>query len=462
MSTRTPSKKIVSIDGLWGKTANGFEFPLIGLTRQELIGAAKVKFPDVKGNRWLTCSKETILNAILSEEVPEGLAEGPPPALAGPATEKQLSFIRRLGGLPPVGINKADASDLIDALVAAPQASTNLAITAAVPAAPPTSAQEALVQLSGTDTPEATFTALVQHLAAQVSAPVDLAAVKAEAIDAGRQAIAELSADLEAKIAGLAPHVTRVEIAGREPIELEGRQHASFPDVLRILGAGLHVYLVGPPGTGKSTLAHQAANALGIPFGTISLDPTLPPSRLFGYQDATGNYVRTLFRDIYEGGGVFLFDEIDNGHPGILASINQALSNGHCSFPDGLVEKHKDCRIVASANTHGTGPTRAFVGRNQLDAATLDRFCEVEVAIDLELEEALTLAECPGERGQLWLERVRAYRRKAEEAGLQLIFSPRAAIEGARLLTAGFTTARAIQLRLEKGLPEDVLRKVRP
>lgn len=435
---------------------------LTALSRSELIQAAKVWFPDCKGNLWLSVPNVRIREVIQAGVVPADIADAPPPGLTGPITPKQVAFLSRLGAPRPFPPTKAAASTLIDSLVGKDEDNVvielepegELVKTAAAPVI---------------GSVEDTLTAAIAAIAGQVVGQVDLEAVRQEAIRAAERAVEALDlpgalqtakGELEALLASLRPQVTAVTIGDRETVEVPGRQHAVFPTVLRLLGAGLHVYLVGPPGTGKSTIAAHAAKALALPYGSISLDPTLPPSRLFGYQDAAGNYVSTVFRQVYEHGGVFLFDEIDNGHPGILASINQALSNGHCAFPDGMVERHKDCRIVAGANTHGTGATRQFVGRNQLDAATLDRFCEVYVNIDADLEEALTLAESP-EHGATWLETVRRYRRNAERHGLLVIFSPRASIEGARLLAAGFTVEEAKAIRLEKGLAADVLSKVR-
>ena len=53
----------------------------------------------------------------------------------------------------------------------------------------------------------------------------------------------------------------------------------------------------------------HVAKALGRTFYfTGAVDNVF---KLNGYMDANGNYVRTSFREAYEWGGVFLFDEID-------------------------------------------------------------------------------------------------------------------------------------------------------
>lgn len=50
------------------------------------------------------------------------------------------------------------------------------------------------------------------------------------------------------------------------------------------------------------------------------------------------------------------------------------MANNVCAFPDKMVKKHKDFIVCASGNTYGTGADRKYVGRLEIDAATLDRF----------------------------------------------------------------------------------------
>lgn len=258
-----------------------------------------------------------------------------------------------------------------------------------------------------------------------------------------------------------APNVIQVHLPDRAPRELPGRQHAAFPRVLALANLRLHVFLVGPPGTGKTTLASQVADALDLNYGAISCYPTMPASQLWGFRNATGDYVRTEWRERYEHGGVFLFDEIDNGHPGILAALNQALANGECAFPDGMVKRHPDLVIIAGGNTYGTGATRQFVGRTAMDAATRDRFVTVTVDIDESLESELAHAE-HADRVQvdLWLTRVRRYRHNIDTHGLQVVASPRASISGARMLSAGISADDAAEMLILGSLTDDQRAKV--
>ncbi|RSN45371.1 AAA family ATPase, partial [Actinomadura sp. WAC 06369] len=251
------------------------------------------------------------------------------------------------------------------------------------------------------------------------------------------------------------PPVVEVRVgAAAEAVRVGGHTHAVFPDLVLALGAGCHVLLVGPAGTGKSMMAQQAAEAFGQEFHALSLGPTTPMSKIFGYYDAHGNYHGTPFRRAFEHGGLMLLDELDSGHPGLLAELNQALSIRSCAFADGMVRAHPDFRLVATANTYGTGGDRRYVGRQALDAATLDRFAVVDVPVDEELEERVALAHAPDRtddaRGVL--AEVRRLRAAAEEKRLPVMFSPRACIDAARLLQAGASVEQAMRWRVVRGM----------
>ena len=64
---------------------------------------------------------------------------------------------------------------------------------------------------------------------------------------------------------------TRVEVVRGDgsSVKVEG-QHKAFPAVVRALGAGVHVFMVGPAGSGKTTLAEKAAESLGKSFRAMS------------------------------------------------------------------------------------------------------------------------------------------------------------------------------------------------
>ena len=165
--------------------------------------------------------------------------------------------------------------------------------------------------------------------------------------------------------------------------------HQKFTDVLKDVKSGIPVMLVGPAGSGKSTLLNQVAKELNLQFYPMSVNGQTSEYQIIGYNDANGNYVRTAFRDAYEKGGLFSFEEIDAGNPNVLTVINNALSQDFYLFPDKVVQEHKDFRLCASANTYGYGATRQYIGRNPLDAATRDRFAMIAVDYDEDLEKQI-------------------------------------------------------------------------
>lgn len=277
---------------------------------------------------------------------------------------------------------------------------------------------------------------------------------KAEQRKVAKEIGASVETAVDRKLAEFTPNVVEVVLPNKQRVRLDVDTHKVLPDILVALHARCHVLLVGPAGTGKSMLAMHAAKALKVPFQALSLGPTTPMSKVFGYYDANGNYHGTPFRRAFEHGGVMLLDELDNGHPGLLAELNQALALGTCAFADTMVEAHQDFRLVATGNTYGTGANRQYVGRQALDAATLDRFVMIDIPIDEKLEERLAIRHAPSHKdaARKLVKRIRDLRRLAETKNLPVILSPRACIDGAKLLEAGATIEQVLAWRITRGL----------
>lgn len=272
---------------------------------------------------------------------------------------------------------------------------------------------------------------------------------------------AEVKAIVDEAVKDLTPHINEIHLPDGEIKDLPGRQHHNFDLLLKCLSKRLNMYLVGPPGTGKSYATEQAAKALGLRYASLSLGPQTPESRLWGYYDANGNYVRTPFRDAYEFGWVFCLDEMDNGHPGIIASMNQAIAGSGCTFPDGFIDKHETFVIVGTANTFGTGPTAEFVGRNILDPATLDRFSTLEWGIDKRVELDMIAAHLDDKAEvQRWHKVLTGIRKNAEKFRIKVVCSPRAAGDGAALLSIGLDTRTALDMRVFRGLSPEQTNKL--
>lgn len=238
-----------------------------------------------------------------------------------------------------------------------------------------------------------------------------------------------------------------------------GRQHFVFPDLLALCCAAiedasepLNVWLYGPAGTGKTTAAKNIATALSKAYDRTfdfrALSKLSTEYQVLGYQDASGKYISTHFRDVYENGGVIILDEIDSWSPNAMTALNGALANGYCAFPDKMVTRHPDCIIIAGANTVGSGGTIEYVGRLKQDAASLDRFEMLEWPIDEALEAALT-------DNSEWLARVRHVRAMVAAKGIKdVMITPRAAIKGAARIRAGISFEMAEKLFLRRGMTQ--------
>lgn len=271
--------------------------------------------------------------------------------------------------------------------------------------------------------------------------------------------VGALTGTIDAKIRELedSRQPVRVELfdkATGQTRELPDAVHQVFPTVLKAVQSKVNTWLTGPAGTGKTKIAHQCAEAMGVNFASVSLTVTMPVSELVGYRDAMGVYQDTAFRRIYEHGGVFLFDECDNGNANTLGKVNEAIANGSMEFPDKRVDRHPDCYIIAAANTFGTGADRQYVGRMQLDAAFLDRFqAKIVVDVDKALETQIAKAHCQDfPLVSEWIGQVRQWRTRADELGMKVVISPRASIEGAKLLAAGFTVEEVGRMTVLNGL----------
>ena len=178
----------------------------------------------------------------------------------------------------------------------------------------------------------------------------------------------------------------------------------------------------------------MVAEALDLPYQEISLGPATSQWDLFGFPSPNGDYVEpaTSIRKVYEFGGVLMLDECDNANASVLTAMNSALANGHATFPDARVARHPDFVCIAGANTFGRGADRMYVGRTQIDAATLDRFKLLPFDYDEEAE-----LDWAGHDQRDWVRVVQKVRHAAEERQLRGIVSPRASINGADELRDG-------------------------
>lgn len=291
----------------------------------------------------------------------------------------------------------------------------------------------------------------------------------------------------------LLPRRVETIVPGTGEVRDVGVQHCYFEAIRRIAQQRLNLWLVGPAGGGKTTVAAAVAKSLGLPHYALSVCGLTSKADLIGYKNVSdGAYVRTDLREAYENGGVFLLDEVDAGNANVMVIMNALLANGHCPFPDGMVTKHPDFIMLAGANTVGLGADRQYVGRNPLDKATVDRFVMLDLPYDPAVE-AVMAGVCPtafaeadrpdpiefvqvndksDEENDARLKRAAEDRcadycrkliriRKAiSDLKVRHIVSPRATKAGCELIRLGFPVSKVFEMAVWKGLDADTVNKV--
>lgn len=283
---------------------------------------------------------------------------------------------------------------------------------------------------------------------------VDEEGVRAIAEEAAEEKVASIMATMDKRIEDAVATATRrieVKIVGKPEVKIDCA-HKSFDKVLNFAAQRKALMMVGPAGSGKTTLAEQVANALGVDF--FMAGKTNDEVKITGYMDATGNYRDTAFRRAYENGGLFLFDEVDGWSADALIAVNAPLAGQWGDFPDGMVRRHPDFIPIAAGNTFGRGADRQYVGREQLDAATLDRFAVIEIDYDEELERRIA---CDRD-WTLYVQQVRAAVAKEK---VRHIVSPRASIDGGVMIKAGMPRAEVEEAYIWKGMEEVVRNRIK-
>lgn len=274
----------------------------------------------------------------------------------------------------------------------------------------------------------------------------------AAATENARAALSDIVEEARAIVNG-APRVLRIDIKGRTRELPAAPRHHSF-DVLLTMTVcgrekgGLPVMLVGPAGGGKTTSAEHVAQALGLPF--YSNGALTGAHELTGYKDGAGHYHTTPFRQAFEHGGLYLMDETDRSDAAAPVTLNSAIANGFMGFPDRAepVRAHPDFVPMIAANTYGRGADRIYVGANQLDGSTTDRFVTLDWDYDETLERTLTGDDA-------WVSYVQAARKAAFDLKVRHIISPRASMGGAALRRAGLAFDLVANSALWKGLDAD-------
>lgn len=163
----------------------------------------------------------------------------------------------------------------------------------------------------------------------------------------------------------------------------------NFENILHLVAAHEHVYLYGPAGSGKNTIAEQIAEALGVEF--YYQNTLVTKFDISGYKNAQGEYEETPFYKAWKNGGLFFADELDNSTAEAIIALNAALANGYYTFPNSgeKVAKNPNFYCIAAGNTNGQGATEEYCGRYQMDESSRDRFAFIEIDYNKKVEESI-------------------------------------------------------------------------
>jgi cobaltochelatase CobS len=248
-------------------------------------------------------------------------------------------------------------------------------------------------------------------------------------------------------------NITLTTPKGEIKLDDKETRHYLFKEVLETVNLAIPAALIGPAGSGKSTLCQQIAKALDKVF--YLQNGVTGTHELTGFVDAHGKYQTTPFREAFSKGGLLLIDEVDTSEASALKWLNTGLANDYAVFPDSgnPVKRHNDFRIVIAANTFGTGADRMYVGSNQLDASTLDRF----VFFNFEYDERLEVLASGNAK---WVGRVQKLRHAAFHEKARIVISPRASIFGAKLLSIGWKQDVVERRVIWKGIDNDLKERI--
>jgi hypothetical protein len=151
--------------------------------------------------------------------------------------------------------------------------------------------------------------------------------------------------------------------------------------IIKRVKAGIkNLWLHGEAGTGKTTLCRIAGDFMTLPVTIISCSVGTSASTFVGYQFP--NPRPSVFSNAFGMAGIIVIDEFTMLDPAVASVLNSALANGEITSSMGQVVRHKDCIIIATANTTGDGADRKYIANNQLDGATNDRFKGGRIFVD--------------------------------------------------------------------------------
>ena len=248
----------------------------------------------------------------------------------------------------------------------------------------------------------------------------------------------------------------KVEVVSAKATKRIDKAHKNFADAVALVGLGKNLALIGEAGSGKSFGAIQMAQALDLDYSVVSCHGKMQSFDLVGAMSpTTGQYISTALRDAYENGKVLILDEFDRSNTETTIALNGILAGDCYGFPDGMVKRNPEFRVIACQNTFGAGSSKTYASAKAQDGSTLTRFTRIEWDIDAKLETAIC--------GDNEVTRaVQAVRKNAKDKGYdQILITPRQAIDANQMVDSlGWSTKKAIEFTCLNGLAGDVKKRL--